>query len=128
MALQLYTLVTCYVDGAMLAEEARVTIDRETNAQNVLTVAKGFAGLSPGAAMMMITIESAIPAAAFELNPGFKMKNLVVTEFTFAAAGSVLTTKGFIVSDNLAHAVNSESKLDMKIVAEMADWKSLTGP
>lgn len=128
MALQLYTLVTCYVDGAMLAEEARVTIDRETNAQNVLTVAKGFSGLSPGAAMMMITVENAVPSADFELNPGARMKALQVTEFTFACAGNILTTKGFIISDNLAHAVNSESKLDFKCVCEFADWRRLVGP
>lgn len=122
MALQLYTLVSCYVDGTLLAEEVSVSIDRNTRAQEVLTVAKGFAGLSPGAAMMMITIDNAVPSADFELNPGPRMKALAVVELTLFAANRTLTTKGFFIEDSLSHAVNSESKLNIKFAGEMADW------
>ena len=54
MALQLYTLVGAYVDGALLAEEGTVSIDVDSRAQEVNTVVKGFAGLSPGAAKIMV--------------------------------------------------------------------------
>jgi hypothetical protein len=122
MSLQLYSLCTVYVDGALLAEEVSVSIDRESRAQEVLTVAKGFAGMSPGAAMMMITIDNAVPAAGFELNAGPAMKGLGVKELTLAMAGQTLTSKGFFVKDATSHAVNSESKLNISFVGEFADW------
>lgn len=123
MALQLYTNALIYVDGTLLAEAQQLTVDRETNAQNLLTIAKGFAGLSPGAPMCMISFENAVPSASFELNPGPFMAKLVVKEISIFAAGSTLTTKGFFVSDNFGYAVNSESKLSAKLVCEFADWK-----
>jgi len=122
MALQLYTLASIFVDGSLLAEEVSVGIDRNMRVQEVMTVAKGFAGISPGAAMIMITVDNAVPAADFELNPGARMKGLAVVELTVFAAGRTLTSKGFFIEDNFSHAVNSESKLNIKFVGEMADW------
>src|SRR5574338_728038 len=109
--LQLYTAAFVYVNGALLSEEASVTVNRSTNSQQVITVAKGYAGESPGAAMCEITVESAVPAADFELDPSKFLGELRVTEFTVFAAGKTLTFKGFIISDNFSHAANTESKL-----------------
>lgn len=125
MALQLYTLASVYINGQLLSEEARVTVDRETKSQEVATVAKGFAGLSPGAAVTNITVENAVPAVGFEKDMSTIMKQLQVVELTIFAAGSTLTSKGFIISDNFSHAVNSESKLDFKFIGEFATWSAL---
>ena len=128
MALQQYSLIDVYVNGGKLAEEASVTINRRTNAQNVNTVAKGFAGQSPGAAIIEIKVTNAVPAATFELNPGQFMgltggSALGVVEITLFAAGQTLTTKGFITDDNFSHAVNSEAKLEFSAICSPADWK-----
>lgn len=122
MALQLYTLGEVYVNGAKLAEEAQMSISRKTNSQAVLTVARGYSGESPGAAMTDISITNAVPAAAFELNPGSFMGQLKVVEFTCFAAGQTLSFKGFIIEDNFSHAVNSEAKLEFKARGEFSDW------
>lgn len=122
MALQLYTLAAIYVNGALLSEESSVGIDRDTNAQQVLTVAKGFAGLSPGAQMTMINVDNAVPSADFELNPDKFMKGLAVVEITVFAAGRTLTTKGFVIKDNFQHAVNSDSKLSFSFIGEPSTW------
>ena len=128
MALQLYSQVEVYLNGTKMAEEAQVSIGRRTNAQPVNTVAKGYAGESPGAAIMEVKITSAVPAAAFEVNPGQFMglvsaSALVPVEITLFAAGSTLTSKGFVYEDNLSHAVNSEAKIEMSARLEPADWK-----
>ena len=128
MALQLYTQAEVFINGSKLAEEAQVSVERNTNAQVVNTVAKGFAGLATGAPVMNIKITNAVPAASFELNPGAFMGmpsggGLQVIEITLFGAGQTLTAKGFVMSDNLSHAVNTESKLEMSIIAEPADWK-----
>ena len=128
MALQQYSQAEIYLNGGKLAEEASVTVSRRTNAQNVNTVAKGFAGQSPGAAIIEIKVTNAVPAAAFEVNPGqfMAMTNgsaLAVVEISIFAAGQTLTTKGFITDDNFSHAVNSEAKLEFSATCQPADWK-----
>lgn len=120
--LQLYTNASVYVNGGLLAEEASVQVSRATNSQQVITVAKGYAGESPGAAMCEITVESAVPADDFELNPGKFMGENQIVEFTVFAAGNTLTFKGFIISDNFSHAANTESKLSFQARGSFADW------
>ncbi|KYF87787.1 hypothetical protein BE20_24900 [Sorangium cellulosum] len=120
--LDLYTKAQVYVNSALLAEEASVTIKRSTGAQQVKTVAKGFAGLSPGSPMCEITVSNAVPSADFELDPGQFMKDLEVVEVTIFAAGRTATSKGFITDDNFSHAVDTASKLDFTFVGQFPEW------
>lgn len=120
--LQLYTLASVYIDGALLTEESDVKVSRDTGAQKVLTVQKGFAGLSPGAPMMTVEVSSAVPSADFEMNPGKYMKALSIAEITIFAAGRTLTVKGFITKDDFSHAVNKESTLSFTFEAPYAEW------
>lgn len=122
MSLQTYSIVTTYWNGSLLSEETTVSIDRDTRAQEIVTVSKGFSGLSPGAPIMQVSIDSAVPAADFELNPGPYMKALAVGEFTAFAAGRTLTAKGFIIKDNTSHSANAESKISYSFILEFADW------
>lgn len=122
MALQLYTLFTCYFNGSLLAEEGQVSVDVDSKAQEVNTVAKGFAGLSPGAAKVTIQIDSAIPAAGFELNPGRFVRTLQPGEMTIFGANVQLTVKGFITKYSVSHSVNNESKLSLTFEAEPGDF------
>src|ERR1019366_2179867 len=105
MALQLSSLASVYINGKLLTEEASVGVDRDSKAQQVDTVAKGFAGMSPGAAQTMIEVDNGVPAADFELDPGAFILGLQVVEVTVFAAGRTLTVKGFIIKDNFNHAV-----------------------
>lgn len=122
MALQLYTLCAVYVDSALLSEESQVSIDVQSRAQEINTVAKGFAGLSPGAAKIELSVDSSIPAADFEFNPGSRLRTLQVVEFTIFAAGRTLTTKGFITSYTVSHGVNGDAKLSFKAECEPASF------
>ena len=85
--LQIYTLAYVTVNGAILTEEASITVHRRTNSNAVNTVAKGYAGESPGAPNCEIQVKNAVPSADFELNPGPFMKALQVVEFGVIAAG-----------------------------------------
>ena len=55
-SVQLYTLLYVGVNGTLLAEEQEIDISRTTNSQAVATVAKGYAGESPGAAMIEFVV------------------------------------------------------------------------
>ncbi len=122
--LQLYSLAYVLVDGAILTEEASVTVNRATNSQAVNTVAKGYAGESPGAASVEIQVSSAVPSSDFELNPGRFMKALKDVEIGVLVAGKQLTARGFIISDSFKHSVNAESMLDFTFRGSFADYES----
>ena len=112
---QLYTLLYVLVNGKLLTEEANVTLSRATGSQAVMTVAKGYAGESPGAATVEIDVTNAVPAADFEYDAGSVMQSLQAVEIGLAGpGGKVLTAKGFIISDSLKHSVNSEVNYDFK--------------
>src|SRR3974377_1052062 len=98
---QLYSSVYVSVDSLLLAEESSVTVDRKTGSQPVSTVVKDYAGESPGAKTMNISVETGVPSADFELNPGKYMTILKDCEITLFCAGRTLRTRGFIVEDSL---------------------------
>lgn len=123
---QIYALANVLVNGSLLAEEMSVTLSRDSKAQEIETVVKGFSGISPGAARTTLEVESAVPAADFELQPDKYWSNSGVPQkveaTVFVGSGRVLTFKGFIISDNFTHAVNSPSKLKMTIVGGFASY------
>lgn len=123
MALQLYTNAIITWNGSTLAEESSVTVDVVSNAQEVTTVSKGFAGLSPGAPKITVKIESAVPFAGFELNPGKYVRTLTVGELSVFAASAQLTSKGFITDYSFTHAVNQDSRLSLTFIGEPVDFQ-----
>ncbi len=120
--LQQYSLAFVNVNGALLSEEASVTVSRSTGSQPVHTVAKGYAGESPGAAVVEIDVSNAVPSADFEFNPGKFMSTLKDVEIGVVVAGKVLVAKGFIISDSFKHSVNAESMLEFKFRGQFADY------
>jgi len=120
---QLYTLAYCTADGKLLTEEASITVNRATNSQAVNTVAKGYAGESPGAPTVEIQVQNAVPAADFELNAGPFMKALKAVEMGVICAGKQLVAKGFIISDSFKHSVNSESMYDFTFRGGFEDFE-----
>lgn len=117
-----YTKATVYVNGALLSEEASVSVKRTSGSQPVKTVAKGYSGESPGSPMTEISVENAVPSADFELDPGPFMLNLDIAEVTVFAAGRTLTSKGCIHEDNFSHAVDTQAKLSFSFRGQFATW------
>lgn len=122
MSTQLYTLCEVYVDGSKLTEETSVKLSVTSKAQVVETVARGFAGLSPGAKMISISIENAAPSATLEYDPSAAVGELRVVELTLYASNKTLTSKGFITDYEFGHSVNSPSSLSLSFVGEFAEW------
>ena len=120
MALVQYARAVISVDGRDLFEEASVTINRLTNSQPVSTVHWGYNGETPGAPMVEVSVDNAVPASAIEFDPGSYMLTLSpvggpgpngVKFVIDVPGGPTLQFDGFIVTDNFAHAVNASSKI-----------------
>lgn len=120
---QQYSKAVVYVNSSVLSEEASVTIKRSSGSQAVKTVAKGYAGESPGSPMTEITVSNAVPSADFELDPGQFINNVEIVEITVFAAGRTLTVKGSIIDDNFSHAVDSEAKLEFNFRGGQSQWE-----
>ena len=113
---QIYSLIYVTVNGALLTEHLSVEIRRMTDAQIIKTVAKGLAGVSPGAAWASIDVKNAVPSTNFEVDPGPFMQSLAVVEIGYQVASKIAVSKGFILEDTLSHAVDSPSGLSFKYV------------
>lgn len=119
---QLYSSAYVTIDGKLLTEETSVTVDKKSGLNPVLTVAKGFAGMSQGAAMAEISIENAVPAADFEFNPDQYMRTGAIVEVGVLMATRQTVFKGFITEGTYSHAVNKEGTLSIKITASFEDF------
>ncbi len=119
----LYTLVYVLANSSLLSEEASVSMSRTTGSNEVKTVAKGYAGESPGAAMIELDITSMVPAAGIEFDAGKYMSTMTPIEMGLLSHGQQLTFKGFIISDTLKHSVSSESAYDFKVRGAFASFQ-----
>lgn len=123
MSAQLYTSSAVYINSAQLTENASVSIDRDAGFQRVLTIAKGFSGVSPGAKLAMMSISNAVPAAGFEFDPGDVMEGLIPVSVAVFAANSTFITTGFVEKDTFKHAVNQEAMLDISFICQFGKWE-----
>ncbi len=111
------------MDGALMVEEKSISIDRTTNSQPVSTVAKGYAGESPGAAMSEFTVDSAIPAGGFEFDMGKKMAGLITGHlYLLGPGGQQYKGEVFVIADTVKHGVNQEAAYSFKARGPMTLW------
>lgn len=119
--MQLYALLFVGIEGTLLAEEHQVSVARRTNAQPVMTVAKGYAGDSPGAAMIELDVMNAIPQGGFEFDMGQKMAGLIPVAFqVLGPGGKSARGQGFVYEDSITHGVNKEAEYSFRLRAPLS--------
>ena len=118
--LQLYSIMFFSGDGTLLAEEQQIDVRRTANAQRVMTVAKGFAGLSPGAPLMEMTVSNAVPQGGFEFDMGKKILGLIPLDVqVWGPGGTTAKGKAFVEHDSIRHGVNQETNYTFECVMPM---------
>lgn len=120
---QLYTLIYVTADSGLLSEEASVSMSRSTNSHPSTTVAKGYAGETPGAPTIELDITNMVPAAGIEFDAGEYMATMTPVEMGLLSHGKQLTFRGFIIGDSLKHSVNAESSYDFKVRGAFAKFQ-----
>ncbi len=119
---QVYGLLNVLVAGALLTEHTEATINRNSKSNPIETVAKGYAGESPGAASMELDVTSAVPEAGFEWNAQDWIEGLIPIEFGIVVAGQQCVFKGFVISDSIQSGVNKPSTYNFKVRAGFAKF------
>jgi hypothetical protein len=120
---QIYTLSYITINGRLLAEHVTASLQRMSNANTVLTLGKGFAGVSPGAKMCTISVENAVPSANFEYDPGDDISNNAIVEIgVIGPGGKSAVSRGYIGKDSFSQGVNSEAKMSFEFQGSYPDW------
>ena len=119
---QLYTSASIYFNDSLLSEAMDVTVKYTSNNQVQKTLAKGFAGVSPGSKMTEISISNAVPDAGFEVDVFSTITNTQEVKLTIFAASKTLTIKGFLMDCDFSKATDSESKLSFNFQGGEASW------
>jgi len=120
---KLYARIDVYGVGSLLTEETSVSVSRETGNAPMITVARGFAGVTPGAPMLKVHVENAVPQAGIEFDPGAYMIPPTPVEMTFYMGNKALTAKGYIMNDEVQHKANGESSLTFDFLAPYKTWE-----
>lgn len=111
------------MSNALLAEAASITIRKNPAINPVLTLALGWAGFSIGAASCEMTIETAVPAADFEVNPDKFMVTGKLVEIGAVMANRQMTGKMVITGADYSVAVNQEARLQITLQGPLAPWE-----
>lgn len=109
MSSELYTQGLIFVDGILMAECSEFDTNYNTNNQIVQTQAKGFAGVTPGAGQVEVTINEAIPRAGFEIDFYKRAKDRAAVKITGWRGSKKLQLEGFIMTIGEKHGVNQNA-------------------
>jgi hypothetical protein len=122
--LQNYSILVGVVGGTLLAEEQEIDFTRTANAQQVDTVLKGFAGMSPGSPMLEVDVNNAAPQGGFEFDAGPYILSLTpVPVQVIGPGGKVMKGDAFIVSDAGRHGVNQQMRYNFRCLMPLKLFK-----
>jgi hypothetical protein len=121
---QQYSLLFCAVNGALLTEEAKLSIKRVSGGKIIETVARGLAGVSPGAPMITGSVSNMIPAAGIEFDAGPYIVGLTPVSLKFVQTnGQGLVGQAIIMDDDTAHGVGIAAGYDFAFVMQWTVWQ-----
>ena len=121
-----YALVACSVNGTNSLEEIKLSIKRESGIQLIKTVLGGFRGGSPGAQMMVGSVNSALPGTGIEFpNMGqyIYAGSTVMLGFTIVQSGLGLIGPALILDDEIAHGAGVPAGYDFAFAMGWQDFQ-----
>lgn len=116
MATDLYTQGLIFVDGILAADCTEFSVDYDTQNNPVFTIAKGFAGITPGAGQTKVSISTAVPRAGYEIDYFKRALDNTPVEFIGWRGSSKYSFKGFLLTIGEKHGVNSASTASIEAI------------
>lgn len=125
--LQQYSILLAVAGGTLLAEEQEIDFTRTANAVRVATVAKGFAGTSPGAPEISVNIRGAMPVGGLEFDAGpYILSQTPIPFQILGPGGKVMKGDMIIERDNGKHGVGTQAAYDFSGVMAFAPGTQFT--
>lgn len=117
----LYDLLFVRVNGELLAENLEVDVTLESDIARVLTIAKGFAGITPGSPVVMIKFKQAVPISGMEFDFFNSLLNSIPVELEvqLGGSGSSLTMpQAWVIGPvSLSTSIGKATENDVTLVA-----------
>lgn len=98
MATDQYATGYAFLDGQLLAESQKVSIEADPQHQVIRTMYKGFAGISKGAASAKASVSNAVPKAGPEYDYITVCQDGTPIEFIAWLANKRFSSKGFMMN------------------------------
>lgn len=97
-SLGIYGQGVCYIEGVLLTESTEIESTLENNDQDVMTILKDFAGVTPSPSKRVTRITGAIPVAGFEFDFEAAQRNRSIVEcgVQLIGSGDRANSMGFI--------------------------------
>lgn len=125
MALDVYDQIYVYINGNVLVEGTQVQTGLESDDQKVMTILKGFAGISPSPDVRVVKMENVVPSTGFEFDfEAAKLnRELVELKLQSGATGKTMISRGFIMVVSLDSGVGKTTTVSFDFVGEPAKFE-----
>lgn len=97
-SLSIYGQAVVYIEGQLLTESTEIESTMENNDQDVMTILKDFAGVTPSPQKRVTRVTGAVSVAGFEVDLEALQKNRTVTKcgVQLIGSGDTANSLGFI--------------------------------
>lgn len=122
MALDIYDQIYAYINGNLLVEATQIQTGLESDDQRIMTLVKGFAGITPSPDVRVVKVENVVPSTGFEFDfERAKLdRQLVELKLQSGATGKSMISKGFFMSVNVDGGVGKTLTVSFDFVGEPA--------
>lgn len=110
-SLQTYEKGALFADGQLLVETTNFSVSIDSKAQEINTMQKGFAGMSPGSEMTQVEVTSALPRAGVDYDSLTKLQGLKVVEMVLFAGAKKWSTKGYVTNMQMQFGADRASEV-----------------
>jgi hypothetical protein len=124
MALQVYDNIYVFMNGVLLQESTQVQISWEGDDQDIFTLVKGFAGISPSPVKIVIQLTNVAPPTGSEFDaPGaFIAKTKQVCKLQKGATGETIEVECFVRAPATSAGVGQVTNENYSLHGEAKSW------
>ena len=118
----LYDQIFMFIDTGLAAENTTVDTELSSDVQQVLTIAKGFAGITPSPHVRTITAESVIPVSGFEFDyeTAFLNSQEVAITLQQGGSGKKVDSDGYFTNVAVSAGVGRTATVSFQFVGTAA--------
>jgi hypothetical protein len=119
-ALDIYDQYYLFINGKLMVESISLQTVLESDDQKVMTLVKGFAGITPSPDIRTVKVENAVPSTGFEFDfeRAKKERWLVELRLQSGATGKTMTSKGFFLHVSVEAGVGKTLTVGFEFVGE----------
>ncbi len=116
--MSLYDQMYLFVDGGLAAEATTIDTEITSDVQQIMTLVKGFAGITPSPHVRTVSTENMVPVTGFEFD--FEQSFLDSTEVTLllqqGGSGKKASTVGYFTNVAVSAGVGRTNTITFQFV------------